>query len=72
MSFTTSVGGERGARHASPGERRREPHARKSKEGRTQRDGSVDAGEKRWISGGLTETTEREARGAAPSVADND
>jgi hypothetical protein len=73
---------EKGARHARPGERRRELHDRKRKEGKTQHDGSADAGDQRRISGGsaadqrrisggLTETIERKARGAAPSVADS-
>jgi hypothetical protein len=62
---------EKGARNASPGERRREPHDRKRKEGKTQRDGSADAGEKRRISGGLTGKLMSKIRGAAPSVADS-
>jgi hypothetical protein len=62
MSPITSVNWDKGARYASPGERRREPHDRKRKEGRTQRDGSADAGEKRRISGGLTGTIKRRGR----------
>jgi hypothetical protein len=50
---------EERARPVSPGERRRERHDRKRKEGRTQRDGSADAGEKRRTHG----TTQRRKQG---------
>jgi hypothetical protein len=46
-------------------------HDRKRNEGKTQRDWSADAGEKRRIGGGLNEKLMLKIRGAAPSVADS-
>jgi hypothetical protein len=64
----TSLGGKK---EYDTRERPRELHDRKRKEGKTQRDESADAGEKRRITGGLTEKLMLKKRGGAPSLADS-